>query len=163
MKREGKDNAIDSGSYDDIGAAMQMQNPSYADPTSAIWAWNLVGYIACICCLWNSNYVEPHRHSKRSYNSALGRCLSLSVRSERWKVRYPPPQVCLYLQCNPLANWYDSKNQQTHTLTTNTHTDKGREDALETLLFCLLSGVPCEGDLLPICAENRKWFVRIYR
>lgn len=115
MKREGKDNAIDSGSYDDIGAAMQMQNPSYADPTSAIWAWNLVGYIACICCLWNSNYVEPHRHSKRSYNSALGRSLSLSVRSERWKVRYPPPQVCLYLQCYPLANWYDSKtNKHTH-------------------------------------------------
>lgn len=80
MKREGKDNAIDSGSYDDIGAAMQMQMlfpGSYADPTSAIWAWNLVGYIACICCLWNSNYVEPHRHSKRSYNWALGRCLSV--------------------------------------------------------------------------------------
>lgn len=95
---------------------MMMFGP-YADPTSAIWAWNLVGYIACICCLWNSNYVEPHRHSNWDWDwDWLRVSRALSVRSERWKVRYPPPR---HRETGRFTLWqhsYDCKtNKQTHT------------------------------------------------
>lgn len=128
MKREGKDNAnavqVADADADDAGPG------PYADPTSAIWAWNLVGYIACtrICCLWNSNYVEPHKALETE-------SLSLSVRSERWKVRYPPPQVCLY----PLAR---QQNQQTHTHTEHTYTEIKSERMLSKP-FCSVYCLAC--------------------
>lgn len=146
---------------------MYADDGPYADPTSAIWAWNLVGYIACICCLWNSNYVEPHRHSSRvSLPPSPSLSLSLFVRSERWKVRYPLLSKFAVLPSGNTGTTAKPTNREythTHQEIERRRGGEEEEDALETLLFCPLSSVPCEGDLLPIWAENRKWFVRIYR
>lgn len=72
------------------------------------------------------------------------------VRSERWKVRYPMAIATARAMpklFNPLATHLTAKPTITHTHRTH------RKDALETLLSSPLSGVPSEGDLLPICAE----------